>query len=614
MALSLDPQHLHRYKDIAKLFFKYGRGDLLRHSGLDDPTIGEQQEPGGPMALNGSGAPRVHERSGEILEREHAAARNDGGGKVSTPGTPRDETQDRASRLAADLESLGPTFVKLGQLLSTRPDLLPVPYIEALSRLQDRVAPFSYAEVEQIVSDELGARVSKAFAAFDSVPIAAASLGQVHRAELRSGRVVAVKVQRPGIREGVLQDLEALGEIAELLDRHTELGKRHGFQAMLDEFRKSLLRELDYRQEARNLSTLAENLSELSAIMVPTPVEDYVTSRVLTMEFVQGRKVTSVGPLARIEVDGAQLADELCHAYLKQTLVDGFFHADPHPGNVFLTDDGRIALIDLGMVGQLSPSMQEDLLKLILAMSEGNGDDAGDLVVKIGMPIGEPDPRAVRRHIAEMVMQFHGLRLRDIALGRLLFDVARIAAENGLRMPSELTMLAKTLLNVDQVAEVLDPNFDPNQAIRRHASGIMRARMLKSLSPGKLFASMLEAKQFVEKLPRRLNQLVDAVVENRVRVKVDAINEVLLMEGLQKIANRITLGLVISAMIVGAALLMRIETSVRIFGYPALAIVLFLGAALSAFLLTMNILLHDLRADKHRVRSEETKRPAASGS
>jgi len=336
---------------------------------------------------------------------------------------------------------------------------------------------------------------------------------------------------------------------------------------------------------------------------VPRPVEDYVTARVLTMEFVEGRKVTALSPLARLEIDGAPLAEELCRAYLRQVLVDGFFHADPHPGNVLVTDDGRIALIDLGMTGQMSPAMQEDLLKLVLAVSEGRGDDAAEIVMKIATHLPDADPKALTRRIAEMVMQFQGLRMKDVALGRFLFDAAHEAAQLGYRPPRELTMLSKTLLNVDQVSRTLDPEFDPNASIRRNASEITAERMRKSLSPGRMFAGLLEAKEFAEKLPRRLNQAIDAITENRVRIRVDAIDEVLLMEGLQKIANRITLGLIVAAMIVGAAMLMRVETRFRLFGYPGLAIILFLAAAISGFLLAGNILLNDLRARKTRVRA-----------
>jgi ubiquinone biosynthesis protein len=590
MALSLKPQHLSRYKDIARLFFKYGRGDLLRNSGLDDPA----PEVSADLPTNGASPGDAPGDSGDSLSpAEHERARK------------------KADELAEDLEALGPTYVKVGQFLSTRADLLPPAYVEALARLQDKVEAVPFEDIEAIVAEELGARLSKAFATFEDVPVASASLGQVHRAELRDGRTVAVKVQRPNIREKVREDLEALGEVATFLDGHTELGKRQSFADMLEEFRKSLLRELDYRLEARNLTLLADHMDGLDLVLVPRPVDDYVTSRVLTMEFVSGRKVTSMGPLAKMELDGAPLAEALCRAYLKQILVDGFFHADPHPGNVLVTDDGRLALIDLGMVAQIAPSMQEELLKLVLAVSEGRGEDAADLVVRIGRPMADAEPGAVRRRIVEMVLAFQGMRMKDIALGRFLFEAAHTASEAGYRMPRELTMLSKALLNVDQVARELDPAFDPNEAIRRQAADLMRQRMMKSLSPGKLFAGLLEAKGFAENLPRRLNQLVDAIAENRVRVQVDAIDEVLLMEGLQKIANRITMGLIIAAMIIGAALLMRVETSFRIFGYPGLAIVFFLAAAVTGLGLVFNIVLHDLRAEKERVRAEQKRKNKA---
>ena len=266
-----------------------------------------------------------------------------------------------AKELAADLEKLGPTFVKLGQLVSTRADFVPPAYMEALSRLQDHVEPFSFGEVEAIVSVEIGARLSKAFLEFESTPMAAASLGQVHRAKLRDGRPVAVKVQRPGVREHVSGDLEAMQEIAEVLDAHTEAGRRYEFGLMVEELRKSLLLELDYRQEAANLRRLGETLRDFTRILVPQAIDDYSTGRVLTMEYVAGRKVTKLNPLARTDLDGAGLAEELFRAYLHQILVDGFFHADPHPSNVFLTDDGRVALLDLGMVAHLGPSLQDRL-------------------------------------------------------------------------------------------------------------------------------------------------------------------------------------------------------------------------------------------------------------
>ena len=276
---------------------------------------------------------------------------------------------------------------------------------------------------------------------------------------------------------------------------------------------------------------------------------------------------------------------------------------------MLVTDDGRIALIDLGMTGEMAGTMQEELLKLVLAVSEGRGEDAAEVLIRIATPLPEADPKALTPRIAEMVTRFQGIRMRDLALGRFLFEASRVANDTGYRTPHELTMLSKTLLNIDEVSRALDPSFDPNASIRRNASEITSERMRQGLSPGRLFSGLLEAKEVAEKLPRRLNQVIDAITENRLRVRVDAIDEVLLLEGLQKIANRITVGLILASMIVGAALLMQVETRFRLFGYPGLAILLFLAAAVAGGFLAGNILLHDLRPRKSRVQAAARSTP-----
>jgi ubiquinone biosynthesis protein len=548
VGLSLKPQHLKRYKDVALLLIKYGRRDLVNVAGLD-PALDEESAP---------------------VAADPAAA-----------------------ELADDLERMGPTFIKLGQLLSTRPDILPPPYLHALARLQDRVEPFSFGEVERIVAAELGVRLSKAFSEFETSPVAAASLGQVHRAAMRDGRRVAVKVQRPNIRERVAEDLEALADIAEFLDEHTEMGQRYEFGRILEEFRRSLLRELDYRQEAQNLTLLRRNLSDFETIVVPAPVDDYTTSRVLTMEYISGTKITSLSQVARLDLDGAGLAEDLFRAYLRQILVDGFFHADPHPGNVFVTAAGQIALIDLGMVARITPRMQEHLLQLLLAISEGRSDDAVTFALKLGEARERFDESEFARRVADLVGRHQDVELRHIQVGKAVLELGRVAGDVGLRLPTELTMLGKTLLNLDQIGEALDPKFDPNASIRRNAAEIMRARLLKSASPGNLFSGILEMKEFVERLPGRVNKILDVVASNQLQVKVDAIDETRLITGFQKVANRITMGLVLAALIVGAAMLVRVETSFRILGYPGLALILFLLAAGGGIALLLTILLKD---------------------
>ena len=556
MALPLlKPDHLKRYKDIVALLIKYGRSDLVREAGLSTPTI----------------------------RRESLAVT----GKESQP-----------EELASDLEYLGATFIKLGQLLSTRGDLLPEPYLDALARLQDKVEPFSFAEVDAIVSSELGIRISKAFAEFDPEPLAAASLAQVHRAQMRDGRAVVVKVQRPGVREQIVNDLEALEEVASFIDAHTEIGKRYEFVNMLEDLRRSLLREIDFQREGNNLIRLGDSLSSFRRIVIPEPIDDFTTSRVLTMDYIPGKKITALSPLRLMEVDGAKLSEELFRAYLKQTLVDGFFHADPHPGNVFLTDDNRIALLDLGMVSNIGSTFQENYLRLLLAISNGRGDEAAEISIKMGEPKARFDDSDFRHRVADLVAEHADTALDRIDAGQVVLRIQRIAADTWFRLPPEFTMIAKTLMNLDRVVYILAPNFDPNAIIKEEATSLILRNVVKSVEPGKVMSGMLEIKEFVERFPGRINKILDVIGNNELKIGVDAIDERIVLDGLQKVANRITIGLVLAALIVGAALLMRIETSFRLFGYPGLPMIFFLLAAIGALILIFNILLYDKKPKK----------------
>jgi len=542
------PKHLKRHTQIAWLLVKHARSDLVQGAGLDEVVA---DSPAG---------------------REMAA---------------------EAESLAADLESLGPTFVKLGQLLSTRPDLLPPAYLTALARLHDKVEPFPFAEVEQIVASELGVRLSKAFAEFESTPLAAASLGQVHRARLRDDRRVAVKVQRPGVRERVMADLEALDDIGSFLDSHTEAGRRYEFARLLEEFRRSVLRELDYIQEGGHLVTLRRNLAGFTRLYVPAPIEDYTTSRVLTMEYVTGVKVTALSPVVLQEADGGALVEELVAAYLKQILVDGFFHADPHPGNVLLTEDGRLALIDLGMIGHVTPRMQDYLLQLLLSVSDGRPDEAATYAIKLGQTRTEFDETAFRRRVADLVAKNREATADDMPVGRAVLELAWMSGDCGLRLPPELAMLGKTLLHLDEIGRRLDSSSTPNALVRQHSASIMQQRLVQSLAPGNLLSGVLETKELVERLPERLNRFLDRLANNQLQIKVDAIDENALMVGIQKVANRITIGLLLAALIIGAAMLMQVETTFRLFGYPGLAMIFFLLAGAGGVALIWTILFRD---------------------
>ncbi|MDQ2975175.1 MAG: AarF/UbiB family protein [Acidobacteriota bacterium] len=554
--VSLKPERLKRYKDVAMLLVKYGRSDLVKQAGLEDS-----------------------------LELDETALA---------------ETGPAAEELAADLEKLGPTYIKLGQLLSTRADLLPAPYLEALSRLQDQIEPFSYEEVDRIVSGEIGVRISKAFADFDPQPLAAASLAQVHKAHMRDGRAVVVKVQRPNIREQIVADLEALSEIAQFMDAHTEMGKRYDFENMLQGLRSSLLRELDFKLEANNLVTFAENLREFDRIVIPEPIEDYCTSRVLTMEYIPGKKITELSPLRLMEIDGPGLARELFRAYLKQILLDGFVHADPHPGNVFLTDDDRIALLDLGMVARLLPSFRDNVLRLLLAISEGRGEEAAEVTIRMGEPKSNFNRTEFVKRVAQLVSEHADANLSRLNSGQVVLEITKISADCWFRLPSEFGLVAKALLNLDRSVFTLDPNFEPSSVIRQRATEIIQRNLMKSIAPGNLIGGVVELKEFAEKLPSRINKILDTIGTNEFKVKVDAIDEKAIMEGFQKVANRISLGLVLAALIMGAAMLMRVDTSFRILGYPGFPMIFFLLAAIAGFGLVVSIVMTDVKARKKK--------------
>ena len=558
MVLSLKPKHLARYRDIAVLLVKYGRSDLVRDLDIDglEPADGD--------------APLCED----------------------------------AMELARDLERLGPTFIKLGQLLSTRVDLLPAPYTDALSRLQDDVAPFPYEEVERIVTDELGVDLSHAFASFEEAPLAAASLAQVHRATLRSGREVVVKVQRPGIRKQIADDMAALAELAGFADDHTDLGRRFGLAELLEQFRKALVAELDYTREATNLTTLARIVEPWPRLVVPRPVADYSTGRVLTMDYLPGRKVTDVTPVGRTDLDGGPLVDDLFRAYLQQILAEGFFHADPHPGNVLLTADDRLALIDLGMVGRLSSSSRDCIVRLLLAVSDGSGEGAADALASLGTQREDFDRERFRRTVSDLVQRSVELG-SDLQAGAVVLEMTRIASDCGLRPAPELALVGKALLNLDQVAQHLDPSFAPADAIRRHTAAILQARM--TTSTGGLLGAAMEARDFTVQLPGRINKVMDAVADGKFQLKVDAIDEPQLLAVLQRLANRLATGLVLASLVVGAALMMQIPTKSRIFGYPSIAMICFALAATGGFALLISVIVADRRIAREARRQRRTR-------
>ena len=506
----------------------------------------------------------------------------------------QNEFDNSPQELVEDLKKMGPTYVKLGQLLSTRPDLLPPHFMEALATLQDDVEVVSYDIVEEIFKEEIGMRISKAFSSFDPQPMASASIGQVHKAVMHSGEVVAVKIQRPGIRKRFIEDLDTLISLSEKAESFSETARDYAVHNVIEELRYILLKELDYALEAQNLSMLKENLKEFDHLFIPAPIVDYSSSKVLTMQFVEGNKITKISPLKRMDVDLEPLVDDLVKGYLKQIIVDGFAHADPHPGNVYLTPEDKIALMDLGMVAKFSNKMQENILKLMIALS--NYDSAR--VTEVLLSISEYDEKNTdialfKKNIERKIQESENQKAKDLKTGRILIEINQLAAKQRIHIPVELNILGKILLNMDQIVAYLTPEYDMHNTVKNYVQDLMQKRMQENLKPGNLMELFLEMKELTEHLPFRLNKFTENLAENKVKIEVDAIDEQRFTDAFQKVANRITSGLIVAALIVGAAMLVRVPSTWNIGGYPAFAFILFLIAALIGFYLVYQIIFKD---------------------
>jgi ubiquinone biosynthesis protein len=598
----LSPKHLSRLRATLGLFTNYGLRDFANRQGL--------------LNLEGAGAP---------------------GGDGATTG----DSASTAKAFRNRLVELGPAYIKLGQVLSTRPDLLPRQYIEELEHLQDDVPPMSFEQVEQAIEEELHARISKLFASFEQEPLGSASLGQVHAAELRDGRSVVVKVQRPGLREQLSEDIEFFRELATFLTEHTSAGSRIDLIGVVQQVERALIDELDYRTEARNMASFRKMLATFPHILIPRVIDAYTTHKVLTSERIRGVKIDEIPPISRIDYDFSDLADEFAHAYLQQITDSGHFHADPHPGNVFIVLPGRenprtpaeaaaddrrqvvrpgataitqseneakklalvaaeptdpkLALIDFGMTAHLTGTMRDHVVRLLLAMAENNGDAAAEALIESGEAPDEFNRAAYTRDVSALIARHANQTVEDTPAGVILYEMIAIAFREGLKLPAELTLLAKALFNLDAVTRALDANFNPTQSIREYTAQIANKRAQRDMSPRRLFQMAAETSDLIRALPHRLDILTQKMVSDDFAVRVDTPQLGSLLLGLEKVANRIFTGLVLGGLLVASGLLMAYQRSLGMIGFV-------LSGALGLWMI-FTILIQDRRSRRRKGKS-----------
>ncbi|HSF15851.1 MAG TPA: AarF/UbiB family protein [Vicinamibacteria bacterium] len=490
---------------------------------------------------------------------------------------PAERQQSRARKLRLALEELGTSYIKLGQLLSTRPDLLPHAYVEELGRLQDRVAPVSFEGMKEVLESELGAPIDETFERFDEEPIASASIAQVYRARLREFRSgvegdVAVKVVKPGVPELVSVDLEILREVAERLSR-SALARRYDFQGLNSQLETTLRAELNLRQEATNAERLRASLREFTKLRVPRIVDELARERVLVLEYVEGARLSdSFAP-------HPQIADELWRAYLKQILLDGAFQCDPHPGNFLLDETGLLTVLDFGMIAYISRENQLRLMGLLLALVDRDGDSAARLCLEMGVTgrdFVEPHFRAAVSHL---VARYVGVRLKDLPFGIIMRDILLLSTRHDVQIPPEMVLLGKTLLNLEPLCRKLDPDMDPVKTMKSFSMRLFEEQIRRDLSWERLTALILELRSFAYEVPLSTRRLVSQMANNELRVGISIEKAEEMQVAIRDVANRISLGVITAALILGSAFLLSIDAGPVVFGYPVFALLGFLLAA-----------------------------------
>lgn len=515
--MALRPRHIRRYRQITEVLTRHGFGAIVAQLGLQSYL----------------------DLPNRLLRRKSVKVNH------KTP----------AQHMVLALEELGPTFIKLGQLLSTRSDLLPPTFITELSRLQDDVAPVPWPEIKTTIQAELGRPIEQLFETYEERPIAGASLAQVHVATLFTGEEVIVKVQRPGIERTIDLDLDILYDMAQLAQQRTTLGKRYQSADLAEEFGSALQAELDFRREGRNADRFRASFADEPHLHVPQIYWEYTTRRVMVQERLTGIKVDNVAALDAAGYDRSRLAAHSARIILKEVLEDGFFHADPHPGNIVVLPNEVIGLLDFGTVGHLAKADRANLIRLFVGAVQLDVDGVVEQLVRMEIADYSVDQTALRRDLRRVLLRYHGVPLEDISASEILDDLEPIIFRYQLRIPTDLWLLIKTMVIMEGVGQVLDPDFDLFEA----AKPFVRRFMLRSWLPSEWGPSVLRSTttlaDLLIDLPRQTTRILGQVERGELGVQIGVPELEQTTRSLEGIANRIILGVLLAAVILGLALL-----------------------------------------------------------
>ncbi len=546
-------RNLNRYRQILGVLIKYGFGDLVETLHIDQYIeIGLQM---------------ISKK-----RREH------------------EEKSSRAERLRMAFEELGPTYIKLGQILSTRPDLVPIDFVSELSKLQDEVPPFPYKDAKRIVESELRQPIEEVFKTFEETPLASASIGQVHRACLMEGEDVAVKIQRPRIRRLVDVDLEIMLHLATLAERHIEEISLHQPVKIVEEFAKTLEKELDYTIEATSMERVSSQFLQDPTVYIPKVFRETTTDRVLTTELVRGIKVSKLDQLDQEGYDRKTITIRGARICLSQIFDHGFFHADPHPGNVFVLPGNVICLLDFGMVGAIDRNTREDFVELVDSIVRQDETRTARCLLRITAWEEEPNMRTFEKEVAEFMGQHLYKPLKDIELGKLLQHLLELAAQHRLRIYPDIFLMMKALSTVESVACLLDPDFD----MVRHAEPFIKKVKLERFSAERLESDVLSLGSqmftFLKDFPKDVLEITRLIRQHRLSFSHELQGLDQMLSTHDQISNRISFSIIIAALIIGSALIVISKTPPLFYGISLIGIIGFLAAAIMGVWLLFAIL------------------------
>lgn len=491
------------------------------------------------------------------------------------------ERLSQAERLRLALEELGPTFIKLGQILSTRPDVIPASYLEELKKLQDRVPAVETEHILAQIHRELGRPVEELFADFDPVPLATASIAQVHRGTLKTGEQVVFKIRRPQIEQVVETDVDILMGLAYLVEKHLPGGDLYDPIGLVKEFRRTIYREMDFSREGRTIDRFASNFDDNDKIRIPKVFWEFSGHSVLTMEYLSGIKISQVQELQKAGYDPKLIARNGATAFLEQVFEHGFFHADPHPGNLHILPDNVICLFDFGMVGRLDDDLKQQLTDLLLAVLKRDVDQIISQLIYSGELVDESNLKNLKRDLSEFIDDYYDLLLQDLKVGKMLIDFIEILTEYHIKFPANLMLLARSLIAMEGIGRQLDPGFNMVQHLRPFTERIVKERYTPS-SISKELSRTIQAYQALGKsLPKDIKEFINRVNRNKFKIDLEHRGLERMVTDLDKSTNRISFSLVIAALIIGSSLIMQTDKGPILFGFPVLGL---FGYTIAAFL------------------------------